>query len=301
MTSVSAAAHMISGEQEEAGTVAGLNRAQLDEFVRRVLDEDIGQGDVTTQTTIPAGTRLEAVIRSRDKIVVAGIELAAAFFRAVDPGVRIEILVNDGEQVEPSCELMRLSGEAVHMLAAERSALNTVQHLSGIASLTRTYVEAIAGTGCRLLDTRKTLPGLRIIEKYAARMGGATNHRLRLDDGLLIKDNHIAAAGSIEAAVRSAKSGSCLQVQVEVDELDQIEPALTAGADRLLCDNMSPDQLSEAVRRVGGRVEIEASGGVRLDTIRPIALTGVTFVSVGRITQSAPASDIGLDYEPLRL
>ncbi len=192
---------------------------------------------------------------------------------------------------------MRVEGRARPMLSAERSALNTLQHLTGIATLTRSYANMIAGTSCILLDTRKTIPGLRAIEKYAARMGGAHNHRMRLDDGILIKDNHVAICGSIEAAVRAAKAGkSALPVQVEVDTTDQIEPALKAGADRLLFDNMSVEMLREGVALVAGRVPIEASGGVRLDTIRAIAETGVTYVSVGRITQSAPAADIGLDY-----
>jgi len=183
------------------------------------------------------------------------------------------------------------------MLAAERSALNTLQHLSGIATLTRRYVEAIDGTGATLLDTRKTIPGLRLLEKYAARMGGAENHRMRLDDGLLIKDNHVGVAGGVAEAVAAAKQyGSELQIQVEVDRIEQIEPALEAGADRLLLDNMKPDLLREAVKLVGGRVPLEASGGVNLDTIRAIAEAGVDYISVGRITQSAPAVDIGLDY-----
>jgi nicotinate-nucleotide pyrophosphorylase (carboxylating) len=169
--------------------------------------------------------------------------------------------------------------------------------LSGIATLTRTYVDAIAGTGATLLDTRKTIPGLRSLEKYAARMGGAQNHRMRLDDGVLIKDNHVAVCGGVAEAVRRAKSANTgLQVQVEVDRIDQIEPALAAGADRLLLDNMDPAELREAVRLVGGRVPLEASGGVTLETIRFIAETGVDYISVGRITQSAPAVDIGLDY-----
>jgi nicotinate-nucleotide pyrophosphorylase (carboxylating) len=192
---------------------------------------------------------------------------------------------------------MRLSGRARPILSAERSALNTLQHLTGIATMARQYVDAIAGTGCILLDTRKTIPGLRLLEKYAARMGGARNHRMRLDDGLLIKDNHVAVAGGVAEAVRAAKQAALpLPVQVEVDRLDQIEPALAAGADRLLLDNMPPPVLREAVALVAGRVPTEASGGVRLDTIRAIAESGVTYVSVGRITQSAPAADIGLDY-----
>jgi nicotinate-nucleotide pyrophosphorylase (carboxylating) len=183
------------------------------------------------------------------------------------------------------------------MLAAERSALNTLQHLSGIATMTRRYVDAIAGTGATLLDTRKTIPGLRLLEKYAARMGGAENHRMRMDDGLLIKDNHVGVAGGVAEAVRAAKAfDSGLQIQVEVDRIDQIELALEAGAERLLLDNMKPDRLREAVALVAGRVPLEASGGVNLDTIRAIAETGVDYISVGRITQSAPAVDIGLDY-----
>ena len=191
---------------------------------------------------------------------------------------------------------MRIRGNARALLTAERSALNTVQHLTGIATLTRVYVDAISGTGAILLDTRKTLPGLRILEKYATRMGGATNHRMRLDDGVMIKDNHIAVAGGVEPAVRAAKAAGLRDVVVEVDTLDQIPPALAAGADRLLLDNMGPQMLREAVALIAGRVPAEASGGVNLSTIRAIAETGVTYVSVGRITQSAPAADIGLDY-----
>ena len=192
---------------------------------------------------------------------------------------------------------MTLDGDARAMLGAERSALNILQHLSGIATLTRRYVDAIAGTGTTLLDTRKTIPGLRLLNKYAARMGGAENHRMRLDDGLLIKDNHVGVAGSVEAAVSAAvAAGSGLQVQVEVDRLDQIQPALAAGAERLLLDNMPPAMLREAVALVAGRVPLEASGGVNLDTVRAIAEAGVDYISVGRITQSAPAVDIALDY-----
>ncbi len=270
----------------------------LDAFVRSTLAEDLGEGgDVTTAAVIPAGTRLRAVIASRDAVTVAGLAIAEAFFRVLDPAATMERLVEDGTRVPAGTELLRIEGDARALLSAERSALNTVQHLTGIATMTRDYVEAIAGTGCTLLDTRKTLPGLRLVEKYAVKMGGGTNHRLRLDDGILIKDNHIAAAGGVAQAVRAAKAaGSSLPVQVEVDTLDQIDQALDAGADRLLLDNMRPETLREAVARVAGRVPLEASGGVRLDTIRAIAETGVTYVSVGRLTQSAPAADIGMDY-----
>jgi nicotinate-nucleotide pyrophosphorylase (carboxylating) len=230
-------------------------------------------------------------------MVVAGLDVAAAFFRALDPGIDIEQPAADGDRVEHGTKLMRLAGNARAMLAAERSALNTLQHLSGIATLARRYADAIAGTGATLLDTRKTLPGLRVLEKYAARMGGAENHRMRLDDGVLIKDNHVAVCGGVAEAVRRAKAAnSGLAVQVEVDRIDQIEPALAAGADRLLLDNMDPPMLREAVARVAGRAPLEASGGVTLETIRFLAETGVDYISVGRITQSAPAVDIGLDY-----
>jgi nicotinate-nucleotide pyrophosphorylase (carboxylating) len=270
----------------------------LDAFVRATLAEDLGEGgDVTSAATVPADARLTAVMATREAVVVAGLPLATLFFRALDPEAVIEELVADGAKAPAGTELMRVSGNARKLLAAERSALNSVQHLTGIATATRAYVEAIAGTGCTLLDTRKTIPGLRVLEKYAARMGGATNHRMRLDDGILIKDNHVAVCGGVAQAVAAAKAyGSALPVQVEVDRIDQIEPALAAGADRLLLDNMPPPVLREAVALVAGRVPTEASGGVRLDTIRAIAETGVTYVSVGRITQSSPAADIGLDY-----
>ena len=270
----------------------------IEEFVARVLAEDLGEGgDVTSNATIAADAQFRAIISCREAIVVAGLDVASAFFRTLDASVRVEPLVNDGDQTAAGTELMRLDGNARAMLAAERSALNTLQHLSGIATLTRRYVEAIAGTGATLLDTRKTIPGLRALDKYAARMGGAQNHRMRLDDGILIKDNHVAVCGGVEQVVRSAKAANAgLPVQVEVDRIDQIEPALAAGADRLLLDNMAPDTLRQAVGLVAGRVPLEASGGVVIDTIRAIAETGVDFISVGRITQSAPAVDIGLDY-----
>lgn len=272
------------------------------EFVRRVLAEDLGSGgDVTSIATIDAGARFSAEMNSRQVIVIAGLDLAADFFRALDPDVQVEQFASDGDRVEHGTTLLRLAGNARAMLAAERSALNTLQHLSGIATLTRQYVEAISGTRAHLLDTRKTIPGLRLLEKYAARMGGAHNHRMGLDDGVLIKDNHVAVSGGVAEAVRRAKAANTgLQVQVEVDRTEQIEPALNAGADRLLLDNMDPAMLREAVKLVAGRVPLEASGGVTLETIRFLAETGVDYVSVGRITQSAPAVDIGLDYAVVR-
>ena len=275
-----------------------LTQFDLNEFVRRVLAEDMGSGgDVTSRATISADARFKATMNCRETIVVAGLDIAIAFFKSLDREVRITKLVEDGDQVPAGTVLITLDGNARAMLAAERSALNTLQHLSGIATLTQTYVDAIDGTGATLLDTRKTIPGLRLLEKYAARMGGAENHRMRMDDGLLIKDNHVGVAGSVEGAVAAAVAAKTgLQIQVEVDRIDQIDPALIAGAHRLLLDNMTNDELREAVALVAGRVPLEASGGVRLDTIRAIAETGVNYISVGRITQSAPAVDIGLDY-----
>ncbi len=275
-----------------------LQHFDLAEFVRRVLAEDLGSGgDVTSNATIAADARFTAELSCREPITVAGLDVAIAFFRALERDVQVRKNVQDGDSVPTGSVLMRLDGHARALLAAERSALNTLQHLSGIATLTRRYVEAIEGTGAILLDTRKTIPGMRLLGKYAARMGGAHNHRMRLDDGILIKDNHVAVAGGVEKAVAAAKAANVgLQIQCEVDRLEQIEPALAAGADRLLLDNMGPDTLRAAVKLVAGRVPLEASGGVNLDTIRAIAESGVDFISVGRITQSAPAVDIGLDY-----
>ncbi|MFA5964344.1 MAG: carboxylating nicotinate-nucleotide diphosphorylase [Sphingomonas sp.] len=269
----------------------------VDAFVSATLAEDLGEvGDITSAAVIPAEARFVGVMDSRDAITVAGLPIAEAFFRRLDPAVRIERLVEDGARVAAGTELMRLEGNARALLTAERSALNTVQHLSGIATLTRQYADRIRGSGATLLDTRKTVPGLRVLEKYATRMGGATNHRMGLWDAAMIKDNHVAVAGGVAEAVARARAAGIARIIVEVDRTDQIEPALAAGATHLLLDNMDPPTLRGAVTLVGGRVPTEASGGVRLDTIRAIADTGVTYVSVGRLTQSAPAADIGLDF-----
>lgn len=275
-----------------------LDGFDLAAFVAATLAEDVGAGDVTSAAVIPADAKFTGVMDSRDAIVVAGLPIAAAFFRALDPAVEIELLAGEGDRVAAGSDLMRLRGNARALLTAERAALNTVQHLSGIATMARSYVDKIAGTGATLLDTRKTIPGLRRLEKYATRMGGAQNHRLGLWDAAMIKDNHVAVAGSVGEAVRRAVAAGIDRIIVEVDRIDQIEPALAAGATHLLLDNMDPPTLRGAVTLVGGRVPTEASGGVRLDTIRAIAETGVTYVSVGRLTQSAPAVDIGLDFAP---
>ena len=277
----------------------------LDSFVRRTLAEDLGEGlpgggrDVTAESVIPAEARFSGVMDSRDAIVVAGLPVAAAFFRALDPAVEIETLVEEGAAVERGAGLMRLSGNARALLTAERSALNTVQHLSGIATMTREYVRAMGGGNAVLLDTRKTIPGLRHLEKYATRQGGARNHRMGLWDAAMIKDNHILVAGSVGEAVRRARDAGVTSIICEVDRLDQIEPALAAGASHLLLDNMQPATLREAVALVAGRAATEASGGVTIATIGAIAASGVDYVSVGRLTQSAPAADIGLDFTPL--
>lgn len=276
----------------------------LDAFVAATLAEDLGAGlpgggrDVTSESVIPADARFSGTMDSRDAIVVAGLPIAAAFFRKLDPEMEIELLAGEGEAVEQGTDLMRLSGNARAMLTGERSALNTVQHLSGIATMTRSYVEAMQGKAI-LLDTRKTIPGLRHLEKYATRMGGAQNHRMGLWDAAMIKDNHVAVAGGVGEAVRRAKAAGVARIICEVDSIAQIEPALSAGASHLLLDNMSVETLHEAVALVAGRVPCEASGGVRLDTIGAIAASGVDYVSVGRLTQSAPAADIGLDFAVL--
>lgn len=266
-------------------------------FVAATLREDLGPGvDVTSEAVIPADARFDAVMATRDAITVAGLEIAAAFFRHLDPEATIEQLVEDGNRVPAGTTLMRIGGKARALLTAERSALNTVQHLSGIATMTSAYVDRIDSTGAILLDTRKTLPGLRLLEKYATRMGGAQNHRMGLWDAAMIKDNHVAVAGDVAEAVRRARAAGVAEIIVEVDRIDQIEPALTAGATRLLLDNMPPPMLRDAVALIDGRLPSEASGGVSLDTIRAIAETGVNYISVGRLTQSAPAADIGLDF-----
>jgi nicotinate-nucleotide pyrophosphorylase (carboxylating) len=279
----------------------------LDRFVLETLAEDLGEGfegggrDVTSDSVIPDEARFSGVMDSRDAIIVAGLPVAEAFFRHLDPEAEIETLVEEGAGVTPGTDLMRMSGKARALLTAERSALNIVQHLSGIATLTRDYVAAmrVGSATCALLDTRKTLPGLRALEKYAVRMGGGQNHRMGLWDAAMIKDNHVAVAGSVGEAVRRAAEAGVDPIICEVDRLDQIEPAIAAGAHHLLLDNMNPLTLKQAVAMVAGRAKTEASGGINLDTIADKAASGVDYCSVGRLTQSAPAADVGLDFTPL--
>lgn len=275
----------------------------LNAFVIATLTEDLGGApgaggcDLTSESMIPADAVFTGVMATRDAVTVAGLPIAEAFFRALDPAAEIELLVAEGDAVPEGTELMRLKGNARALLSAERSVLNAVQHLTGIATLTRNYVQRIDGTGAILLDTRKTTPGLRLLEKYATRTGGAKNHRMGLWDAVLIKDNHIAVAQSVGQAVGAVRATGVENIIVEIDSVDQIEPAIAAGATCLLLDNMDPAVLRRAVALVGGRVPTEASGGVQLDSIRAIAETGVTYVSVGRLTQSAAAADIGLDFK----
>jgi nicotinate-nucleotide pyrophosphorylase (carboxylating) len=263
--------------------------------IRDALAEDIGMGDLTSIWVVPDRLSFSGVVQARQECVVAGLPVAGEVFRKVEPKSRFTALVIDGDLVKAGTVLAHIEGPARGLLTAERTALNLLQTLSGIATVTRSYAKLIEGTGCTLLDTRKTLPGLRALSKYATRCGGAKNHRMGLFDGILIKDNHIAVAGSVAKAVRGAKK-SKKPVEVECDTLDQVAEAVAAKADIILLDNMALPKLRKAVALIRGRAKTEASGGVTLDTIRAIAKTGVDFVSVGRITQSAPAVDIGLDW-----
>jgi nicotinate-nucleotide pyrophosphorylase (carboxylating) len=269
----------------------------VESLIDAALAEDIGFCDLTTELVIPPTASADFLINTRQDIVVAGIGIAAQVFHRRVPAAKFEAFVKDGGRAAKGAKLARVTGPAQGLLTAERTALNILQHLSGIATATAAYADRIAGTKAVLIDTRKTHPGLRAVEKHAAQLGGARNHRLRLDDGVLIKDNHISVCGSIKAAVAKAKAGVPVltRVEVECDRLDQVHECIAAGADMILLDNMDLATLREAVRIVGGRIPLEASGGVNLDTIRGIAETGVDFISVGRITQSSPAVDIGLD------
>ena len=266
----------------------------IDDLVDRMLDEDVGDGDITSLSVVPRKAMLDAALVAREGIVVAGLPVALAVFRRLDPDVKIEVMARDGDIVREKSTIVTVSGSAQGLLTAERSALNILQHLSGIATMTRRYAVAIENTGAKLLDTRKTIPGLRHFAKYAAKLGGAQNHRIGLFDAILIKDNHIAIAGGIKPAIKAAKKRH-KWVEIECDTLEQVSEALEEGVDRILLDNMDNDSMREAVRRANG-VELEASGGVTLERLREIAMTGVNYISVGRITMSSPAVDIGMDY-----
>jgi len=269
----------------------------VDRIIHAALAEDVGAIDLTAETVIPEDARATFVIRTREPIIVCGLAVAAAVFRARAASASFEPGTIDGALAAPGAVLATVTGPARGLLTAERTALNLLSHMSAVATVTRRYVERLAGTKAVLIDTRKTTPGLRAIEKHATTVGGARNHRLDLAGGIMIKDNHIAVCGTIAAAVARARAAAPLltKIEVECDRLDQVAEAIAAGADVILLDNMKPPMLAEAVAMVAGRVPLEASGGVTLDTIRPIAETGVDFISVGRITQGAGTVDIGLD------
>ena len=269
----------------------------IEEQIGHFLKEDIGFGDLTSTIMIDEDTKGTFNVNAREDIVVAGLNIAAAVFQRCDPNCNFVSRVKDGDQIANGTTMARVSGNARRLLTAERTALNVLQHLSGIATLTAKYVKEIDGTGATLIDTRKTTPGLRAFEKHAVTCGGGRNHRLALDGGVLVKDNHIAVCGSLAAAIQRAKSQvpTLTKVQVECDNLEQVKEALEAGADSLLLDNMSPNMMREAVGIVHGRIPLEASGGITLETIRAKAEAGVDLISTGKITQSAPSVDIGLD------
>jgi nicotinate-nucleotide pyrophosphorylase (carboxylating) len=276
----------------------GLPPPLIEDAVKRALAEDLGRaGDITSAATIPAEARADAVIAARRPGVIAGLPLAAEAFRQMDPAIGFHAALADGSRVEPGAVVARLAGNARAILAAERVALNFLGHLCGIATLTRRYADAIQHTRARITCTRKTTPGLRALEKYAVRCGGGFNHRFGLDDAILIKDNHVAVSGGVAEAVRRAKAfaGHLVKVEVEVDTLDQLQEALSAGAKVVLLDNMPPATLRQAVEIAAGAAVLEASGGITLETVVAVAETGVDFISLGAITHSAPALDLGLD------
>src|SRR4051812_29428243 len=271
----------------------------LDAIVRRALDEDVGPGDVTTRATVPPAARARARITQKQPGVVFGLDAAEATFRALDPDVRLTRLTPEGRWRDGG-PVLDVEGAAGALLTAERTALNFLQRLSGVATLTARYVDAVAGTGARVVDTRKTTPGLRALEKAAVAAGGGTNHRTGLYDAILIKENHAAMAGGVAAAVRAARvAAPDVPLEVECRDLTDVDEALAANAPRLLLDNMTAAQLREVVAHVGDRAQLEASGGVTLETIGEIAASGVHFVSVGALTHSAPALDLSLLLEPL--
>jgi nicotinate-nucleotide pyrophosphorylase (carboxylating) len=279
-----------------------LGHEEIAAAVRAALAEDIGSGDATSEATIPAAATANAAMVAREPLIVAGLEFATITFSQVDPSIRVERIAKDGAALTKGADLLRLSGPARGILSAERVALNFVQRLSGVASATAEFVKAIQGSGAEILDTRKTTPGWRRFEKYAVACGGGRNHRIGLFDLVMIKDNHLAALrnespNAIAAAVQRAREKfPDLKVEVEADELAEVEQAVAAGADIILLDNMPPEMLREAVTIIDGRAQTEASGGVTLSTVHKIASTGVNFVSVGAITHSVRAIDIGLDF-----
>jgi nicotinate-nucleotide pyrophosphorylase (carboxylating) len=277
-----------------------LDRHTLEEMVARWLAEDVGRGDVTTQAVIAPGQRGIARIEAREDAIVSGIDVARACFDLVsDRSLTWHAFVADGDPVSAHDALARIEGPLGPILTAERTALNLLGHLSGIATLARRFSKEVEGTTATIVDTRKTTPGLRVLEKHAVRAGGVSNHRYGLDDGVLVKDNHVAAAGGVEEAVQRARAAAPhgLKVEVEVGTLDELDAAISSGADAVLLDNMSPEMVSQAVERAGGKVLLEASGGITLDNVRRYAETGVDLISIGALTHSAPNIDVALEVE----
>ncbi len=274
------------------------------DLVRRALLEDVGRGDLTTSATVPPGTKGRAVLATREECVVAGLPLVELVLRELhaEESLRVQLRAADGQRVRAGTVLAEIAGELGPLLTGERVLLNLVQSLCGTATLTRRFVDAVAGTGVAIVDTRKTLPGLRLLQKYAVRAGGGANHRLGLDDGVLIKDNHIAACGGVREAIERVRASVpfALRIEVECDRLEQVDEAVAAGAELILLDNMTPDEVREARRRVGKRARLEVSGGVTLETVRALAEAGPDLISIGRLTHSAPAIDLGLDMEARR-
>ncbi|TMA57119.1 MAG: carboxylating nicotinate-nucleotide diphosphorylase [Deltaproteobacteria bacterium] len=265
-------------------------------LIATALEEDLGRGDVTTLATIPPDRTAQGKITAKADLTIAGLPLVGQILKVVDPAAGVRVLVAESSAVKKGEVVVELWGNAVALLSAERTILNFLQHLSGVATLTRRFVAAVAGTACKIIDTRKTLPGFRLLDKYAVTQGGGTNHRLGLDDGVLIKDNHIAVCGGVGAAVHQARSraSALLRIEVECTTLAEVQEALDARADIILLDNMATSQISEAVRLVSGRALLEASGNMSLERVCEVAETGVDFISVGALTHSAPAVDLSM-------
>lgn len=270
---------------------------KLRDFIATALAEDIGPGDITTEALIPPGVEGKAEIIAKETLVLAGVDVAREVFHQVNPKISFTPNYEDGSELAPSTIIATLEGPLASLLTAERLALNLIQRLSGVATMTRQYVRKIEGTKARILDTRKTTPGLRALEKYAVRVGGGKNHRFGLFDGVLIKDNHIAAVGSITEAVKRARERAphILKIEVETETLEQVGEAISAGADIIMLDNMGIETMLEAVRLINGKALVEASGGINLDNVRQVAETGVDLISVGAITHSARAMDISME------
>ncbi len=277
--------------------LSGIEMEIIAGILDKAISEDLGSGDITSMAVIPEDTKFVGKLATREHMICAGLPLLPDIFSRFDPLIKCSILFEDGQTAEAGDVLSIIEGPAVALLSGERIAVNMIQHLSGIATLTREYVNEISDTNAILLDTRKTIPGLRELAKYATRVGGAKNHRFRLDDGVLIKDNHIAACGSITDAIKRTKEAGVKDVEVECDTLTQVEEALAAGADIILLDNMNAEECLAAVNLIDGSVPTEASGDINIQTIRSIAKTGVTYISVGKLTHSARAINIGLDWD----